>query len=292
MRYLLLGGAGFIGKHLAKALLANGHSVTIIDSLTTSTADGIPPAADFIRADAASAGIEYLIAKHDIVYFLAGSVGVLNVINNPQETFTNNLRIATNLIPMLEKHNKRVIFSSTSEVYGNGPFREDASLTIGPPTEPRWSYAVAKLASEFMIMSAKVPSTIVRFFNVVGPGQVSQYGMVLPRFVQAAKNNRPLEVYGNGMQRRSFCHVSDAVEMLLKLESSPTGIYNVGSHNPTTILNLAQRVVAITQSQSEIKFCPLPCSDIDERIPDLSKLHSTIGDLTTYDLDRIIESVV
>lgn len=292
MKYLLLGGAGFIGKHLSDRLISDGHQVTVVDTLITSTAEGLHPAVDFIKADVSSSGVDHLIQRHDVVYFLAGSVGVLNVISDPQATFNNNMRMASCLIPALQKYNKRVIFSSTSEVYGDGPFVESGSLTIGPPTELRWSYAAAKLATEFMIMAAHIPSTIVRFFNVVGPGQASQYGMVLPRFVQAAKVGKPLQVYGNGEQMRSFCHVKDAVNMLRQLEEAPVGIYNVGSYNPTSVLNLANRVIELSGSSSVVEFCPQPCSDISARIPDLTKLHDTIGNLTTYTLDDIVKSML
>lgn len=292
MKYLLLGGAGFIGTHLANHLVRHGHHVTVVDTLVTSTGDRLYPEVDFIKADVASSGIDALIARHDVIYFLAGSVGVLNVINDPLATFENNMRIAQNLIPALKKHQKRVIFSSTSEVYGEGPFKEDNNLTIGPPTELRWTYAVAKLSTEFMIAAAGVPSTIVRFFNVVGPGQVSQYGMVLPRFIEAAKQNNPLLVYGDGNQTRSFCHVDDAIKMLRELEKSAPGIYNVGSYNSTTILELAQRVIDLTESESVIKFVDLPCTDISFRVPDLRKLHDTIGNLSTHNLDDIIKSMI
>lgn len=292
MKYLLLGGAGFIGTHLANKLVNQGHHVTVVDTLVTSTGDRLLPTIDFIKADVAATGIDSLIEKHDVVYFLAGSVGVLNIINDPPSTFANNMRIAQNLIPALKKHKKRVIFSSTSEVYGEGPFNEDNNLSIGPPTDLRWTYAIAKLSTEFMIMSAQVPSTIVRFFNVVGPGQMSQYGMVLPRFIEAAKKNEPLVVYGDGSQRRSFCHVDDAVSMLCELEGAPTGIYNVGSYNTTTIIDLANRVIELSGSTSTVKFTELPCTDISTRIPDLTKIHSIVGDLTTHTLDDIIRSML
>lgn len=292
MKYLLLGGAGFIGTHLAKRLISHGHGVTIVDKLITSTGCDIPQGAVFIKADVASDGIDKLIETHDVVYFLAGSVGVLNVINNPQQTLNNNINLAAKLIPSLERHNKKVIFSSTSEVYGSGPFIESGTLSIGPPTDLRWSYAAVKLTTEFMIMAAGIRSTIVRFFNVVGPGQLGDYGMVLPRFVDAAKAGNDIVIYGSGEQQRSFCHVQDAVTMVQHLEHAPNGIYNVGSYNPSTVTNLAERVVALSGSKSNIIHVPHPCSDISSRIPNLTKLHNTIGDQTTHTLDDIIRSML
>jgi UDP-glucose 4-epimerase len=290
MKYLLLGGAGFIGTHLAKRLLSDGHSVTIVDSCITSRAPEY--AVNFIQADLCVAPIEPLIESHDVVYFLAGSVGVSNIVNNPHVTLNNNIGLMSRLIPMFEKHQKKVIFSSTSEVYGEGPFKEDNSLNIGPPTDLRWSYAAAKLMTEFMITASNFPYTIVRFFNVTGPGQVGDYGMVLPRFVKAAKNGDDLIVHGKGDQVRSFCHINDAVEILLKLEKINGEIFNVGNNMPVTIKHLAERVIDLSGSKSKIKFIPTPHSDISIRIPDLTKLKYMTGFVATYDLDSIIKDML
>lgn len=290
MKYLLLGGAGFIGTHLAKRLLTDGHEVTIVDSCLTSKKPNYN--VNFIEADLCYAPVEQLVASHDIVYFLAGSVGVANIVNNPQTTLNNNIGLMTKLIPIFEKHQKKVIFSSTSEVYGEGPFVEDGILHIGPPTDLRWSYAAAKLTTEFMITAGTFPYTIVRFFNVTGPGQVGDYGMVLPRFIKAAKAGKDLIVHGEGNQVRSFCHINDAVEILLKLETINGEIFNVGNNIPVTIRHLAERVIALTESKSQLKFIPIPHSDISNRVPDLTKLKLMTGFVATYDLDSIIKDML
>jgi len=290
MKYLLLGGAGFIGTHLAKRLIADGHTVTIVDSCLTSKSPDYD--VNFIHADLCDAPIEPLIASHDVVYFLAGSVGVANIVNNPRTTLNNNIGLMSKLIPMFEKHQKKVIFSSTSEVYGEGPFNEDNSLNIGPPTDLRWSYAAAKLMTEFMITASSFPYTIVRFFNVTGPGQVGDYGMVLPRFIKAAKAGDNLIIHGAGDQVRSFCHINDAVEILLKLEKIDREIFNVGNNMPVTIKHLAERVIELTNSTSSIRYVPTPHSDISVRIPDLTKLKYMTGFVATYDLDSIIKDML
>jgi UDP-glucose 4-epimerase len=293
MNYLLIGGAGFIGTHLAKRLIADGHDVTIVDNLATSTHPNYQ--VNFIEADARSAPIEPAIQQADIIYFLAGSLGVEYIDRNPKSTLDNNIGLMTRLIPLFEKHNKKVIFSSTSEVYGNGPFSEDNDLTIGPPSKLRWGYAAAKLITEFMITANTFPYTIVRFFNVVGPGQLPDYGMVMPRFIEAAKNNKDLTVYGTGEQIRSFCHVVDAVEYLRRIEHINGEIFNLGSGIPITIKQLAERVIALSNSQSQITFVPYNQAfskhhgDIDNRVPDLTKLKYMTGYLAQYELDDIIK---
>lgn len=291
--YLLIGGAGFIGTHLAKKLIAEGHHVTIIDNLATSNRPDYQ--VNFVEADARFAPIESLIQQADVVYFLAGSLGVEYIDRNPKSTLDNNVGLMTRLVPLFEKYNKKVIFSSTSEVYGDGPFAEDNNLTIGPPDKLRWGYAAAKLMTEFMITANTFPYTIVRFFNVVGPGQLPDYGMVLPRFIKAAKNNEDLIVYGTGEQIRSFCHVTDAVEYLRRIENINNEIFNLGSGIPISIKQLAERVIALTNSQSQITVVPYNQAfskhhgDIIKRIPDLTKLKYMTGYLARYELDDIIK---
>lgn len=290
MKYLLLGGAGFIGTHLAKRLISLGHQVTIVDSLVTSSQPTLP--VKFIKADVRHAVLDELIQESDVVYFLAGSVGVANIVSNPKETLDNNMGLMFKLIPLFERYNKKVVFSSTSEVYGEGPFREDSSLNIGPPTDLRWSYAAAKLATEFMISSSKFPYTIVRFFNVTGPGQIGDFGMVLPRFVNSAKSGENLIVYGEGNQVRSFCHIDDAIDVLLKLENIDGEIFNVGSDNPTSIKTLAEKVIQISNSTSKIQYVPIPHSDINIRLPDLTKLKYFTGFVSKYTVDDIIKDML
>lgn len=292
MKYLLLGGAGFVGIHLAKRLIKEGHEVTIVDALFTSSRPTIP--CDFVLGDIRDVYLDSYIENADIIYFLAGSVGVEHIDKHPKETLDNNIGLMTKLIPLFDKYKKPVVFSSTSEVYGEGPFVEDATLHIGPPTKLRWGYACAKLMTEFSIASADFPYVIVRFFNVVGPGQLPNYGMVLPRMINAAKNNEDIIVYGSGNQVRSFCHVTDAIEYLRRIETCYGEIFNLGSENPITINQLAAKVISLTNSNSKIVHVPYEKAfsknhgDINNRVPDLTKLKYITGYVAHYDLDAII----
>ena len=296
MKYLLLGGAGFIGTHLAKKLIALGHDVTIIDNLSTSIAPNF--AVKFIKTDIRYAPLDEHLLEADVVYFLAGSLGVDYIDKNPKETLDNNMGLLNKLISLFQRYNKKVIFSSTSEVYGEGPFSEDNNLSIGPPTKLRWAYACVKLMTEFAITSNTFPYTIVRFFNVVGPGQLPDYGMVLPRFIKAAKEGQDLTVYGEGTQVRSFCHIDDAVDALLKLENINGEIFNLGSEEPITINTLAERVIELTGSSSKITHVPYQTvftknhGDIQNRIPDLTKLKYFIGYVPKHTLDDIIKDCI
>jgi UDP-glucose 4-epimerase len=200
------------------------------------------------------------------------------------------------LVPLFEKHQKKVIFSSTSEVYGEGPFSEDNNLSIGPPSHLRWGYACAKLMTEFMIKASTFPSVIIRFFNVVGPGQSAEYGMVLPRFIEAAKTGSNLIVYGDGKQVRSFCHIKDAVKAILLLREEE-GIFNIGNSTPTSIGELANAVLRLIGTTSVIQYVPYERDfsnqhgDIYNRIPNISKIRD-LGYNTEYDLNNIIEDMI
>lgn len=295
MRYLLLGGSGFIGKHLTKSLLQEGHEVDVVDNCSTSTP--IHNVNLYLEDIQTFDGIEELIRKADVVYFLAGSVGVKHVVENPYATLHNNLSLPMRIVPLVAKYNKKIIFSSTSEVYGNGPFSESNDAVIGAPTNLRWGYASAKLATEFLVASCGAPYRILRFFNITGPGQLGDFGMVLPRFVQAAKDNTPIYVYGDGTQYRSFCHINDALDMMRQVESSPEGVYNIGNDEPVTILELAEIVKEQLRSSSEIVFKPITdvyaknSGDIHARIPDLTKLRNTIDYKVEHGLEAIIQDI-
>lgn len=297
MKYLLLGGAGFIGTHLTKKLINEGHSVTVVDNCVTSK----PPQGNitFYQKDISNFDkLNELIKESDIVYFLAGSVGVKHIIENPHITLMNNIGLAYKIINYISKHNKLILFTSTSEVYGNGPFAESNSLDIGSPENLRWSYASAKLTTEFMIASSGCPYRILRLFNVVGPGQLADYGMVLPRFIQSAKENKDIVVYGEGNQYRAFCYVSDALEMITQIENVGTGIYNIGNDDAITILELAKIVKKITNSNSKIVKIPLEevyvknGGDIQKRLPDLTKLKKTISYKNNYNIEDIIKNML
>jgi UDP-glucose 4-epimerase len=260
----------------------------------------VPPSniTDFRLANPIYDNIEHHIEWADVVYFLAGSVGVHKIVTSPRESLDNNIGLAFKLVPLFEKHHKRVIFASTSEVYGEGPFIETSHLTIGAPPNLRWSYASAKLTTEFMIAASTFPYVILRFFNIVGPGQTGEYGMVLPRFVAAAKKGDPIVVYGSGKQCRTFCHVTDAIHMMLKVENAPNQIFNVGSSNVITVNQLAERVRAATKSESRILHKPLSdvytqhYGDIHTRIPDLTKITQYTDYMPQYTIDHIIQDVI
>lgn len=296
MKYLLLGGAGFIGQNLAKKLIKMGNEVTIIDSLATSHKPDLK--CNFIFGDITKIDIEKHIKEHRIVYFLAGSVGVEKIINQPEECLINNVNLINTLLPLFKKYKPKVIFSSTSEVYGNGPFAESNNLSIGSPENLRWSYAAAKLLTEFMITSGNFPYIIARFFNIVGPGQLPNFGMVLPKFIKAAKNNEDLIIYGDGSQIRSFCHIEDAINILLQIQDLEEQIFNVGNDEPITIKELAEKVIQLSGSKSQIKFVnpkeifTEDYADINKRIPDLTKLKQTIIHTNKYSIDNIIKSLL
>jgi UDP-glucose 4-epimerase len=293
MKYLILGGAGFIGTHLSKKLIEQGHSVTIIDSCVTSQLPNYT--VDFYQEDIQKFDkLEDMIKISDVVYFLAGSVGVKYVVENPYDTLHNNISLAMHVVPLVAKHNKLLLFSSTSEVYGDGPFSEENNLSIGPSTNLRWGYASAKLATEFLVASSGTPYRILRFFNITGPGQLGDYGMVLPRFVNSAKQNEDIVVYGNGSQVRSFCHVHDAVNIIQQIEHLSDGIYNIGNDEPITMLELAYKVKTVLGSSSNVILKPLEevysknSGDINKRIPDLTKLKK----YTDYKASKNLETTI
>jgi len=311
MNYLILGGAGFIGQHLTRALfnLKERHvGVTVIDNLKTSNKEGLEQFKQyknlyrFIEADLTKIDDKEFLSiarKHDKIFMLAGSVGVENVDKDPSGTLFNNLALANKLIPLFQQlRNRHVTFSSTSEIYGEGPFHEEANASIGPSSKLRWGYASAKLTTEFMIRASDFPFTIVRFFNIVGPGQLGDHGMVLPRMIKAAKNNEDIIVYGTGEQVRSFCHVADAVDALIKLSDTNGELFNIGNDEPISIKNLATQVIELSNSSSKIQLIPYEKAfskhhgDIYKRVPDLTKIKSSIGYKTKYNLKDIIKDML
>ena len=304
---MLLGGAGFIGQHLAHRLLRTRQErVTIIDNLKTSKINLDDFAEhknlfEFIEADITQMDDNELLklfSKNHRIYHLAGSVGVEYIDKYPSETLFNNVALNNKLLPLFQRANKHVIFSSTSEIYGDGPFYEEANASIGPSSKMRWGYATSKLMMEFMIRGSNFPYTIVRFFNVVGPGQLGDYGMVLPRFVQAAKEGKDLVVYGSGEQIRCFCHVNDAVEALVKVSGINGELFNIGNDSPVTINKLAERVIELSKSSSKIVRVPYEQAfssnhgDINVRIPDLTKLKQHIKYIPINHLDNIIKDML
>lgn len=313
MKVLITGGAGFIGSHLTRALLAAGHSVAVIDDLSTGSLDNIAPLQDdphyrFVKGDILVAeDLETLVAESDTVFHLAAAVGVELVVHDPVRTILTNVQGTERVLTAATKHNKRVILASTSEVYGKSAkplFSETDDLLIGPSTHSRWSYACSKLMDEFLLMAyfrdRGLRGTVVRFFNTVGPGQTGRYGMVIPRFVAAALAGEPLKVFGTGEQTRCFCHVADVVHALMLLMDDPGsfgGIYNIGSTEKVTIRQLAEFVIRELNSSSKIDVIPYDQAyangfeDMLHRAPDCSKLHTLTGWKAEIPLKQIIADV-
>ena len=259
-RVLITGGAGFIGSNLAGHLMSQGDKVFVIDNLSTSADRHDLFCEEFLQADLSTDQradrVEFMVRMCDVVYHLAGSVGVKHVDNDPKHAIRNSFDINNRMFPLYEKHHSRVIFASTSEVYGDcATAKETDTLRIGPTDVLRWGYACGKLMSEFLLKSYTFPHTTVRFFNVTGRGQVDTHGMVLPTFVNRAKTGEDLVVYGTGTQSRTFCDIRDAVNMLelLATEQHVDETYNIGnSHNQITMYNLAVLVKNLVGSDSDV----------------------------------------
>lgn len=258
---------------------------------------------EFIEGDLATMDSEELFKlfkKQDKIFHLAGSVGVALGDQQPKETLFNNVGLAHKLVPLFDRAKKHVIFSSTSEIYGEGPtFKEEDNCGIGPTSKNRWAYSTSKMLTEFMIRASDCPHTIVRFFNVVGPGQLGDYGMVLPRFVSAAKAGEDLIVHGDGSQVRAFCHVNDAVDALIKVANIDGELFNIGNNDePVTMMDLAKRVIELSGSQSKIVCVPYEQAfsskfvDIMYRVPNVDKLRATTGLKPKYDLNSIIKDML
>ena len=312
MNILILGGAGFIGQHLSHKLLdgdehfgERNNRVVVIDNLATSEINlddfkQYKNLYNFIEGDIATMEDKELLKlfrKADKIYHLAGSVGVEHIDKDPSGTLFNNIAIMNKLIPLLQKANRHVTFASTSEVYGEGPFNEEDNASIGPSSKLRWGYATAKLMMEFMIRASNFPYTIIRFFNVVGPGQTGKYGMVMPRFVDAAKAGKNLIVYGDGEQVRSFCHIKDAIEGILIASNTDGELFNVGNGTPTSMNELATAVLRETATTSNMKYRPYEKDfskehgDIYYRVPDITKLKE-LGYEPKFELKDIIRDML
>ena len=311
MKYLITGGSGFIGSHLAERLLDQGHSVTIIDNLTTGSEANllkVKKSINFHQGNILDKRLmEELIAESDYVVHLAAALGVLNIVNKPLESLKTNIQGTEVVLEASDKFGKPVLIASTSEIYGKNdkvPLNEEDDRIIGHPLKSRWSYSEAKAVDEslayFYYLEKKLPVRIVRFFNTVGPRQVGHYGMVLPRFVSAALKNEPLSVYGSGDQIRCFCHVDDAVRaLLLVMDSDITlgEVFNVGNNQQITIMELAKKVIELTGSSSTIerisyeKAYPEGFEDMQRRVPDISKIKKVLGWTPEIKLDQIIKDI-
>ena len=307
MRYLITGGAGFIGSHLSDALAARGDSVTILDNLSTGKNQSVGTTEFFEGSIFDYRLMEDLISKTDFVFHLAAAVGVFNIVNSPLESLMTNIKGTEIILELCNKYNKPILVTSTSEVYGKNtsiPLNEESDRVLGSPLLSRWSYSEGKAVDEsmayFYYSEKKLPVRIVRLFNTVGPRQVGSYGMVVPRFVTAALKNQPLEVYGSGDQIRCFCHVSDAVKALLLVADSEKSIgqvFNIGNNQQISIIDLAKRVIEITGSKSEIVKVPYSQAysegfeDMQIRVPDISKINQFFGWAPRIELNQIVKDI-
>jgi UDP-glucose 4-epimerase len=312
MKYLITGGSGFIGSHLAERLIDQGHSVTVIDNLSTGSDNNllkVKKNIEFHHGNVLDKPLmEKLIAESDYVVHLAAALGVLNIINKPLESLKTNIQGTEVVLEACEKSNKPVLIASTSEIYGKNdkvPLNEEDDRIVGHPLKSRWSYSEAKAVDEslayFYYLEKKLPVRIVRFFNTVGPRQVGHYGMVVPRFVTAALKNDPISVYGSGEQIRCFCHVDDAVDALLIVMASEKAIgqvFNVGNNQQISIEGLAQKIIEITGSKSKIikvpysQAYPEGFEDMQRRVPDISKIKNVLGWSPQKGLDQVIKDIV
>jgi UDP-glucose 4-epimerase len=311
VKYLITGGAGFIGSHLAEKLIARGDQVVIFDNLSTGSNKNLSEAREqitFVEGNILNKDLtDELVADSDFIVHLAASLGVFNIVNKPLESLITNLKGSGIVIEAADKHRKPILVASTSEVYGKNikdSLKETDDRIIGHPLKSRWSYSEAKSVDEslayFYYLENKLPIRIVRFFNTVGPRQVGHYGMVVPRFVSAALKNEPLSVYGSGDQIRCFCHVSDAVRGLLLVMDSDQAVgevFNVGNNQQISIMELAKKVIEITGSKSAIekiayeKAYPEGFEDMQRRVPDISKIKQVLGWSPEINLDQIIKDI-
>jgi UDP-glucose 4-epimerase len=308
---LITGGAGFIGSALTAALLKGKYNVTVIDDFSTGRKENLEKFAGNKNFHLITGSItdEALVSKAieqcDIIYHLAATVGVKNVVDNPLETIIYDTIGTSIVLKYASAHGVKVVITSTSEVYGKSeryPFKEDEDVVIGPPDVNRWSYACSKLLDEFFAIGYHtqrgLPVVIVRLFNVVGPGQLGRYGMVIPRFFKFALKNEPIPVYGDGEQVRCFTYVDDAIDMIIRLagaEKANGEVINLGSENSISIKDLAVRIRSITGSSSKIIFEPYQkyyganFQDIKKRVPDLTKLRRIAGSVPETKLEEILE---
>jgi UDP-glucose 4-epimerase len=314
VRFLITGGAGFIGSHLADELLERGDQVHVLDDLSTGSMDNMrhlkgKPGFEYSIDSAANAPmVAELVDSADVVFHLAAAVGVQLIVESPVRTIETNVHCTEVVLAQASKKKKPVFIASSSEVYGKSadlPYREDGDLTLGATIKGRWSYACSKAIDEFLAIAhwkeRKLPTVIGRLFNTVGPRQTGRYGMVIPNFVTQALADRPLTVYGDGTQRRCFCHVADVVRALADLmrrEDVYGEVFNIGSDSEIEIRQLAERVVDMTGSPSQIALVPYDVAyeegfeDMQRRIPDTTKIYERIGWRPTRSLDEILADVI
>jgi UDP-glucose 4-epimerase len=311
MRVFITGGAGFIGSHLADHYVNAGHQVTLLDNFSTGSKSNIAHLdgkVTTIDADIRNIElIDQLTKDSDLVLHMAAALGVNTILETPLESMSTNITGSEVVLNAATKYNKRIIIASTSEIYGKNPkqpLSETDDRVVGAPQKIRWTYSDAKAIEEAMAFALhqekKLPVTTVRLFNTVGPRQTGRYGMVVPRFVRAAIKNEPITIYGDGTQSRVFCHVLDAVSAITTMASTDSTIgdvYNVGGTGEVTIKHLAEQVLSVTGSKSEITYTPYSDAypsgfeDIQRRVPDISKVKNAIAWAPTKDLKQIISDI-
>jgi len=316
MRVLITGGAGFIGSHLAERHLAMGDQVTVIDNLSTGVITNVQHLEDnkdfaiYIDDVLNVELMRRLVSQCDLIYHLAAAVGVDFIIDNPLQSLTTNIRGTEIVLELANETKRKVIIASTSEIYGkkNGhvPFAEDSDRILGPTTVVRWNYSTSKTVDELFALAywreKRLPCFIVRPFNVIGPRQTRQYGMVLPRFVKQALLGHPITVYGSGEQRRCWTYIDDALDGLTALAASDRAvgeIFNLGSHFEMSIRDLAHKVRDLAHSSSEIRFIPYEQAwpkgtyeDLEYRTPNLDKIRRTVGYDPKIDMDEALTRII
>jgi UDP-glucose 4-epimerase len=314
MRYLITGGAGFIGSHLTDALIDRGDSVVILDNFSTGSARNIAHLVDDPRVSIHGGSIldehlvHELVGRSDVVVHLAAAVGVKLIIAEPLESLITNIRGTETVLSAIADRSRKLLVASTSEIYGKnatGPLHEDADRILGSPFKSRWSYSTAKAVDEILTHAywreKGIPATVVRLFNCVGPRQTGAYGMVVPRFVRQALSGEALSVYGNGEQQRCFCHVDDTVRALMMLLDSDEvvgSVFNVGNQEEVSMNELARHIIDLSHSRSTIEHIPYDVAyeegfeDMERRVPDITRIGSAVGWKPEHSLERTIADVI
>ncbi len=312
--WLVTGGAGFIGSHLVERLLARGERAIVLDDLSTGRRENLADVAaraemEFVEGSVTDRPlVASLVARSDRVVHLAAAVGVRLIVDAPVRTLETNIHGTEVVLAECARRLTPVFVASSSEVYGKGsrcPFREDDDVLLGPTTKSRWSYAASKMVDEFLALSYQkergLPARVGRFFNTVGPRQVGQYGMVLPRFIGQALDGGPVTVYGDGRQSRTFGHVAEVVEAVVRLmdtDATAGQVFNIGGTEEVTILALAERVRAMTGGKAEVRHVPYEeaygggFEDLGRRVPDTSRLRAATGFAPSRSLDEILRDTI
>jgi UDP-glucose 4-epimerase len=314
MRALITGGAGFIGSHLAERLIKDANDVVVVDNLSTGRLENISAMQgkagfEFVKGDILdSALIESLVKRCDVVFHLAAAVGVQLIADNPVHTIETNISGTQVVLEAVNKFKRKILIASTSEVYGKSesvPFREEDDIVLGSTSMPRWAYACSKAIDEFLgfafYQQHGLGVVVARFFNTIGPRQTGRYGMVVPRFIESALKNRPIQIHGTGKQTRCFCYVDDLVDATVRLmncEQAKGKAFNIGSDDEITIEQLADKIIEMTGSKSRKEFIPYevaygrPIEDMMRRVPCLDRINKAIGWQPKTDLNKTIRLII